>query len=137
MKSLSVKSDLKIPTNQNFGFTFAGVFSVIAIFGYYKSGQISILLCAASLAMLLITLVAPSILKGPNLLWAKFGMLLHKIVSPVMMGLIFFVVVTPMGLVMRAWGKDPMHRKWNSDQTSYWVMRDRQADLLSDMENQF
>jgi hypothetical protein len=137
MKSHPKESDPKIPTNQNFGFTFAGVFFAFAIYKYYRSGQISIVLCAASMIMVLITLVAPSILRVPNLLWAKFGMLLHKIVSPIMMGLIFFVIVTPMGLWMRARGKDPMNRKWKQDQLSYWAMRDHRLDSLSNMKNQF
>ena len=74
-------------------------------------------------------LMFPAVLAPLNRLWAKFGLVMHKIINPVLMGLIFFLTVVPTGLIMKLLGKDPMRRKFDASATSYWI--ERKATSLS------
>ena len=67
--------------------------------------------------------LSPAALAPLNRVWTRFGLLLHRIVSPVVLGVMFFVVVTPMGLVMRALGKDPLRLRFDREARSYWIDR--------------
>ena len=79
-------------------------------------------------------MINSKILTPLNKLWFKFGLFLGKIVSPIVMGVIFFFVVTPIGLFMRLLGKDLLNLKFNSSSKTYWMLRDK---LKSKMRNQF
>lgn len=85
----------------------------------------------------LLGLVWPSVLAPLNKLWFKFGLLLHKIMTPLIMGLMFYGLITPVGLLMRMTGKDPMRLKSKPETTSYWIDREPVAADGNHMKNQF
>lgn len=105
------------------GLVFAAFFAVAwaysAVFG--SGGPLWTLI--ASGAFLVVALVAPGLLGPLNRAWTRFGLILHRIVSPIVLGIMFFLVVTPIGLIMRAMGKDPLRLKRDPRCRSYWIER--------------
>jgi uncharacterized integral membrane protein len=87
--------------------------------------------------LLVVTLAAPALLAVPNRLWARFGLLLNRIVSPVVLGIVFFAVVTPMSLVMRLLGKDPLRLRRSRQDASYWIAREPPGPKPDSLRNQF
>ena len=94
-------------------------------------------LCAATAGFLLVALGFPSILAPLNRLWLRFGLLLHRIVSPLVLGIMFFLVITPMGLLMRAFGKDLLRLKFDRAAASYWIERTPPGPPPESMADQF
>ena len=131
--------DTKTPSERGFGITFAVVFALLAVWLWLRkdlpiwAGASAVL----SVATLAAAFLAPHVLRPFNRLWFKFGMLLHHIVTPVIMGLLFYLVVTPMGLVMRAMGKDFLRLKTGPDAGNYWIERQPETDAKTSMKNQF
>ena len=80
--------------------------------------------------LLAIAFLVPSVLKIPNKLWFKFGMLLGVVVSPIVMAVIFFIVVTPIGLIMRTINKDLLRKKINKNRKSYWIKRNQGINTM-------
>lgn len=105
-----------LPSNRSFGWTFTGVFALGAFFYPW------VLALAAATA--LVTLIRAQWLAPLNRAWMKFGALMHHVVSPLVLGLIFFGIFTPVGMVMRAFGRDAMTRRYEPQAPSYWVKRD-------------
>ena len=87
--------------------------------------------------LLLITVATPALLTVPNRLWMKFGLLLHRVISPVVLAILFYAVVTPMGWIMRAFGKDPLRLKREASNPSYWVAREPPGPQPDSMSDQF
>ena len=106
-----------LPSDRSFGWTFTGFFTLVALFF-----QPWMLALAAATA--LVTVIRSHWLAPFNRAWMKFGMLLHHVVSPVVLGLIYFGVFTPVALVMRAFGRDAMCRRFEPARPSYWVRRE-------------
>ena len=90
-----------------------------------------------SAVFLLLALVAPKILAPANRAWTKFGLLLHKIVSPIALGILFFGVVTPTGFVMRLLGKDLLRQRFDRSAKSYWIARTPPGPDAESLKNQF
>jgi hypothetical protein len=111
-----MKPALSLPSNRSFGWTFTGVFVILAIFQPW--------LAALAGLTAMVTLTREQWLTPLNRAWMKLAEVLHHIVSPLTMGLIFFVVFTPVGIVMRAFGRDAMCRRFDPAARSYWVHRD-------------
>ena len=86
---------------------------------------------------LLLAALVPGVLAPANRLWTKFGLLLHHIVSPIALGILFFLVVTPTGLLMRLFGKDPLRLRFDPDADSYWIKRDPPGPAADSLKNQF
>ena len=126
--------DVKISSNRSFGIVFFVVFLLIALYPLTYSGEIKIWSLLISFIFLILGLLNSKILTPLNKLWFKFGILLGKIVSPLIMGLIFFFVVTPIGLIMRLMGKDVLNLKYNNKNKSYWIEK---SGPKSKMKNQF
>ena len=120
-------------TNKSFGVVFFIVFFIIAIFPLKNNGDIRIWSLVISIIFLLLGLLNSKILTPLNKYWFKFGIFLGKIISPMIMGIIFFLVVTPTGLIMRLLGKDILNLKYNKNQ-SYWIEKNGPK---SKMKNQF
>ena len=112
--------DIKISSNRSFGIVFFIVFLLIAFYPLIYNGEIRIWSLIVSLIFLILGLINSRILTPLNKLWFKFGILLGKIISPIIMGIIFFLVVTPIGLIMRFLGKDVLNLKFNANK-SYWI----------------
>ncbi len=125
--------DVKISSNRSFGIIFFVVFLLIALYPSTYSGEIRIWSVMISIIFLILGLLNSKILAPLNKLWFRLGIFLGKIVSPLIMGIIFFFVVTPIGLIMRLLGKDLLNLKYNKDK-SYWI---KNNGPKSKMKNQF
>ena len=125
--------EIKLPSNRSFGIVFFTVFLILSLYPLVNSESIRIWLLIISIIFLVLGLLNSKILTPLNKLWFKFGILLGKIVSPFVMGIIFFLVVTPIGLIMRLFGKDVLNLKYNKNK-SYWIEKN---DPRSKMKNQF
>ena len=125
--------DIRISSNKSFGLVFFVVFLVIALYPLTHNGEIRAWSALISLIFLLLGLLNSKILTPLNKLWFKFGILLGKIVSPIIMGIIFFLVVTPIGFIMKILGKDVLNLKFNENK-SYWIEK---TGPKSKMKNQF
>lgn len=125
------------PSNRSFGFTFAVVLSLFAALSFWKEGSLWPYLLGAGGLFGLAGLFVPRLLTPLNRLWMKFGMLLHKIMTPLIMGLVFFAVIAPYGLTMRLFGKDLLGLKKKPGQDSYWVERAPPGPDAASMPNQF
>ena len=125
--------DIKISSNRSFGIVFFVVFLLIALYPLINSEGIKIWSLLISLIFLILGLLNSKILTPLNKLWSKFGIFLGKIISPIIMGIIFFLVVTPIGLIMRLFGKDVINLKFDSNK-SYWIEK---TEPKSNMKNQF
>ena len=125
--------DIKISSNKSFGIVFFVVFLLIAIYPLTHGGNIRIWSGIISLIFLVLGLLNSSILTPLNKIWFKFGIILGKIISPVIMAIIFFLVVTPTGLIMRILRKDILNLKYNQNK-SYWIEKEGPK---SKMKNQF
>ena len=126
-------NNTKIGSNRSFGIVFFIVFFLISLYPLLYGENIRVWSLAISLIFLILGLVNHKILSPLNKLWFKFGIFLGKIISPIIMGFIFFLVVTPIGLIMRLIGKDVLNLKY-SDYRSYWIEKNGPK---SKMKNQF
>lgn len=122
----------KLPSNKNFGLVFFVLFLIITLYPLINNEGFRLWALITSLVFLILGLINSSILTPLNLLWFKFGMLLGKIISPIIMALVFFGVVTPTGLIMKFLKKDLLKLK-KKDKKSYWIERKSK----SEMKNQF
>ena len=126
-------ADVKIGSNRSFGIVFFIVFLLISIYPLINNENVRIWSLVISLIFLVLGILNSNILSPLNKLWFKFGIFLGKIISPIIMGIIFFLVVTPIGLIMRLIGKDVLNLKY-SDNKSYWIEK---TEPKSKMKNQF
>ncbi|MDC0975055.1 SxtJ family membrane protein [Candidatus Pelagibacter sp.] len=125
--------DIKISSNRSFGIVFFIVFILIAFYPLINQGEIRIWSVLISLLFLILGIINSKILTPLNKVWFKFGIFLGKIISPIVMGLIFFLVVTPIAFLMRMLKKDLLNLKFSKN-NSYWVEK---TDPKSTMKNQF
>ena len=125
--------NIKLPSNRNFGIIFSIFFLIVALWPLLNQNEIRIWSLVISFIFFLLELFNFKLLTPLNKLWLKFGIILGNIISPVIMGIIFFLVVTPTALIMRIFKKDILKLKKNSNNT-YWIIKD---DTKSDMRNQF
>ena len=126
-------SDVKISSNRSFGVVFFIVFLLIALYPVINNEEIRAWSLIVSLIFLVLGLLNSKILNPLNQIWFKFGMLLGRIISPFIMAIIFFFVVTPIGLIMRTLGKDILNLRYNTKKT-YWIEK---TGPKSKMKNQF
>ena len=120
-------------SNRSFGIVFFIVFLLIALYPILKDNDLRIWSLVISFIFLILGLINSKILTPLNRLWFKFGLLLGKFISPLIMGIIFFVVVTPIGIIMRLLKKDLLNLKYNKKET-YWINK---SGPKSKMKNQF
>ena len=125
--------EIKIGSNKSFGIVFFIVFFIIALFPLINNSEIRIWAVIISLIFLILGLINSKILTPLNKAWFKFGIFLGKIISPLIMGIIFFLVVTPIGMLMKILKKDLLNLKFNKHK-SYWIEK---SEPKSKMKNQF
>ncbi len=125
--------DIKVGSNKSFGIVFFILFLLISLYPLLNDESIRLWSLVISLIFLILGILNSNLLFPLNKLWFKFGIILGKIISPVVMGIIFFLVVTPIGLIMRLLGKDVLNLKYN-DYKSYWIEKN---GPISKMKNQF
>jgi len=124
---------IKLPSNRNFGIIFFIVFALIAFYPLINGNSIRLSFLVVSLIFLILGILNSKFLLPINKIWFRFGIFLGKIISPLIMGMIFFLVVTPIGLLMKLFGKDVLNLKYNKDR-SYWIEK---KGPKSKMKNQF
>tara|TARA_Y100000817_G_C16478668_1_gene377070 strand:- start:140 stop:529 length:390 start_codon:yes stop_codon:yes gene_type:complete len=127
------ENTIKIGSNRSFGIVFFVVFLVISFFPIIKGNDIRIWSLLVSLTFLILGLINSNVLSPLNKLWFKFGLILGNFISPIIMGFVFFLVVTPTGLFMRFLGKDLLNLK-KKNVRSYWIEK---TGPKSSMKNQF
>ena len=125
--------DIKIGSNRSFGFVFFVVFLLISIYPLLKDGDIRLWSLIISIIFLFLGLLNSNLLSPLNKLWFRFGLFLGKIISPIIMGIIFFLVVTPIAIIMRLFKKDILNLKFKENNT-YWIDK---TGPKSKMKNQF
>ena len=125
--------DIRIGSNRSFGIVFFVVFLIITLYPLLNNENIRYWSLLVSLVFLILGLLNSNILTPLNKVWFKFGILLGKVISPIIMGIIFFFVVTPIGLLMRILNKDLLNLKYNNDK-SYWIEK---KESKSKMKKQF
>ena len=136
-EDFSREEQVKASSNRAFGWVFVAVFLIIALWPLVFGGTLRWWSLIVSALVALVTVAAPSLLTVPNRLWLRFGFLLHRIVSPVVLGIMFYLVVMPIGLLMRAFGKDFLRLRRNDSAESYWIKRDPPGPEPASMSNQF
>ena len=120
-----VDSDkIKISSNRSFGLLFFVVFLIVSLWPLTHEGSIRIWSVIISAVFLILGLINSRLLTPLNVLWFKFGMILGAIISPIVMGIIFFLVVTPIGFILRIMGKDLLNKKYNKKKETYWIKRE-------------
>ena len=129
--------EVKGSSDRAFGWTFVAVFLVIALWPLAFGGGLRWWSLAVAIGVMFITLVRPFWLTTPNRLWLRFGALLHRLVSPIVLAVMFYAVVTPIGLLMRAFGTDILSRRSGDPEGTYWVRRNPPGPKPSSMSKQF
>ena len=131
---MSQKLKIKVSSNRSFGLVFFVVFLIIGLWPLLDEGQFKIWSLFFSLFFLVLGLLNSKLLTPLNLLWTKFGILLGNVFAPIVMSFIFFLVVTPIGLLMRIMGRDLLRTKYNKSGKSYWIKREKR---ITKMNQQF
>ena len=128
------ESKIRIDSNRNFGLVFFFVFLIVSLLPLLKEEPFRIWSIVISIIFLILGLMNSKLLTPLNKLWFKFGLFLGSIVSPIVMGIVFFLVITPTGFVMKIMGKDLLNKKKDNDKKSYWINRSK---TKSTMKQQF
>ena len=126
--------NIKISSNRSFGLVFFALFLIISLWPLINDAEIRIWSLIISIIFLLLGLFNSKILTPLNKLWFKFGIILGKFVAPIVMGIVFFLVVTPTGIIMRLTGKNLLGLKKDIKKNTYWIKKN---NYLSSMKNQF
>ena len=126
-------NDIKIGSNRSFGIVFFIVFLLIAIYPILSGENVRLWSLAIATIFFILGIINSSLLSPLNKIWFKFGLLLGRLISPLVMSLIFFLVVTPIALLMKLLKKDLLNLKFNKDNT-YWIVK---SGPKSKMKNQF
>ena len=134
MSKIMNNDKLQMSSNKSFGLVFFVFFLIILLFSLLKDGNIRIWAMVLAIIFLILGLLNSTILNPLNKIWIKFGILLGTIISPIVMGIVFFVVVTPTSLIMRILGKNLLGLKKDNTKRSYWLER---SSIKSKMKNQF
>jgi energy-coupling factor transporter transmembrane protein EcfT len=127
----SREEKIKLGSERRFGQVFAGLFALIAFVVWHRAHVGWPLWLAAAVAMLAVAYLAPTWLERPNRLWLRFGLLLAKVIQPVVLGILFFVAITPIGMIMRLRHSDLLRLKFDRDAKSYWIVRDNPPNPMS------
>ena len=128
-----MQQKIKLPSNRNFGIVFSIVFLIISLWPLLNQNDIRIWSLIISVIFLVLGLINSKLLLPLNKIWFKFGLMLGNFIAPIVMGIVYFMVVTPTGLIMRLLGKDLLNLKKNNKDT-YWIEKDNSNN---DLKNQF
>ncbi|MEE8393802.1 MAG: SxtJ family membrane protein [Rhodospirillales bacterium] len=131
------KDEVKAGSERSLGLVFAAVFAIIGLFPLWDGGPLRIWGLVVGAVFVFLGLAAPGTLKPLNQIWFRFGLLLHKVVSPLVMGLLFFTTITPFAVVMKIMGKDSLKLKFDRKAESYWIERHPPGPDPKSMTNQF
>lgn len=136
-ESFSRDETMVAGSDRSFGLVMAAAFAVLALLNGWHGGHLWPWTAGLAGLCLAAALLFPAALNPLNRVWFKFGLLLHKVVNPIVMGLLFYGAVLPTGLVMRAIGKDLLRLKREPEADSYWIMRQPPGPAPKTMKDQF
>ncbi len=145
-ESYAREEEIEGSSDRGFGLTVGGILLAIALvrvgLGWWHTGGVTLgwveyALGGVGAVLVLFGLAAPATLAPLNRAWTKLGLLLFKVVNPIVLGLIFLVTIIPIGLILRATGKDPLRLKFDPDAESYWIPRDPPGPEPDSMPQQF
>ena len=128
------QKEIKIGSNKSFGIVFFVIFIIIALWPLLKDENIRVWSIIVSITFLTLGLLNSKILTPLNKLWMRLGILLGAIVSPIVMGVVYFGVITPIGLIMKLFGKDVLNLKIDKNKNTYWTLKKK---IPSKMKDQF
>ena len=131
------RNEVKVGSERSFGITFAAIFLIIGSFPLISGEPPGVWPLCIGVIFLIAAFALPAALRPLNIVWFRFGMLLHKIVSPLIMVFLFFITVAPIGLIMRLLGKDLLNLRFDPDASSYWVERGASELEPETMRRQF
>lgn len=129
--------EVKMGSERAFGVVFAAVFALIGLWPLIAGAPVRLWSLGIAAAFIAVALAKPGVLRPVNRLWFGFGLLLNRVVNPVVMALLFYLTVTPIGLLMRALGKDPLRLKIARDADTYWIKREPPGPRPETMRQQF
>ena len=136
-ESFDRSGTVKSSSDRAFGIVFATLFVVVGVLPLFSGGAVRVWSLAVAAMFLAAALLRPALLAPLNRLWTRFGLLLHRIVSPVVLGIMFFAVITPMAWIRRALGNDPLRLRFDREACTYWVDRQPPGPPPETLTNQF
>jgi len=136
-EDFSREEHVKAGSDRGFGFVFAGFFVLLSGLSWWRGHTAWHWALPLAAAFLVVALAYPKALSPLNKLWLKLGLLLYKVVNPIVLGLLFFLTITPIGLVMRLAGKDFLNLRIDPNSKSYWIERRPPGPPPQTMRNQF
>jgi hypothetical protein len=135
-ESFARPDDVRVGSERSFGLVVAAALCVIAAIRAWRGSPVLYFLIAAG-AFAALAALAPRLLRPLNILWFRFGLLLHAVITPIMLGLMFYATITPTGWLMRAFGKRPLSLRFDPTAKSYWVHRTPPGPSPDSLPNQF
>jgi hypothetical protein len=131
-------TEAQLPSNRKFGIFFTSIFLILSFYFFWKDlPQVSVLSFILAILFALTTLIKDNLLSPINILWMRFGFLLGSIISPIVLGIFFFIIFTPLGILLRFLGRDELRLKL-SNRASFWRLKDHNIEYHSDsFKNQF
>ena len=129
--------EVKVGSERSFGVVFAIAFTIIAALPLLRGGELRFWSMLVAAVFLVLGFIAPRVLRPLNILWFKFGMLLGRIIAPIVISLLFFIAVTPTALIMRMLRKDILRLKLDRNAKSYWISRSKTENPMGSMKKQF
>ena len=124
------KFKTKISSNRSFGLLFFFVFLIISLWPLLNEDPFRIWSIVIAIIFLILGLMNSKLLTPLNILWFKFGLLLGFIVSPIVMGIVFFLVITPTGFIVKIMNKDLLNNKYDNKKKSYWINRSKTKNTM-------
>lgn len=126
-----------LPSERKFGLTIAVVLAILSALPLISGRPPYVWLLAAAIVLAILALAVPRLLSPLNRAWYRFGLLLHKIVNPLILGVLFFATVTPVGLLMKVAGKRLLQRQYEPERETYWIVRNPPGPDVQSIRNQF
>lgn len=131
------RSEVRSSSDRGFGLVFAAVFAIIGLWPVLDLAGVRWWALAIAAGFAATALLRPSLLAPLNRVWTAFGLLLHRIVNPLVMGVIFVTTIIPIGLVLRLRGHDPLRLRRDPAANTYWIVREPPGPTPETMKNQF
>ena len=136
-ENLDREDEIKTPTDQSFGVVFTIVFLSLGIWMVWKGRSEAWVLLVSAALLFVVALARPFILNPFNQAWMKFGLLLSCVVNPVILGVVFFLIISPMAILRKLLGKDSLRLKFDPNTNSYWISRNPPGPKTGSMSRQF
>ena len=130
-------SSVEVGSARSFGIVFSVVFALVGVFPLLGGGSVRTWSLAIAVGFLVVAFVAPRVLRPLNSLWFKFGMLLGRVINPLVMLIIYVLTIIPIGLLLRAFGKDLLLKRFEPEAPSYWIDRTPAGPTPESMKDQF